>query len=178
MTEHDEMKKKPLGLARPGKLELKKTVETGQVRQNFSHGRSKMVTVEVRKKRTYERGAGGKLHAVSAEDQAKAKALAEAESTLKAGLDAVAEPAAEKAPAKGKVRELTEEEMAARAKALEDARRYAAEHPKDEEEAPARPLGPQVVHHHVEEDEPEPAPEPEAAPAPEAPAAEEAPAPE
>ena len=91
MTEHDEMKKKPLGLARPGKLELKKTVETGQVRQNFSHGRSKMVTVEVRKKRTYERGAGGKLHAVSAEDQAKAKALAEAESTLKAGLDAVAE---------------------------------------------------------------------------------------
>jgi len=46
---------------RPRKLELKKTVETGQVRQSFSHGRSKMVTVEVRKKRTIaaETGRGG-----------------------------------------------------------------------------------------------------------------------
>ena len=41
-------KKKPLSLSRPGKLELKKTVETGQVRQSFSHGRSKVVAVEVR----------------------------------------------------------------------------------------------------------------------------------
>ncbi len=40
----------------PGKLELKKTVETGQVRQSFSHGRSKVVTVEVRKKRTFAAG--------------------------------------------------------------------------------------------------------------------------
>ncbi|MFC3675847.1 translation initiation factor IF-2 [Ferrovibrio xuzhouensis] len=38
--------------ARPKRLELKKTVETGQVRQSFSHGRTKAVTVEVRKKRT------------------------------------------------------------------------------------------------------------------------------
>jgi len=37
---------------RPRRLELKKTVETGQVRQSFSHGRTKAVTVEVRKKRT------------------------------------------------------------------------------------------------------------------------------
>ena len=50
MAETKEQKKgKKLGLSRPGKLELKKTVETGQVRQSFSHGRSKMVTVEVRK---------------------------------------------------------------------------------------------------------------------------------
>ena len=45
----EEQKGKKLGLSRPGKLELKKTVETGQVRQKFSHGRSRMVTVEVRK---------------------------------------------------------------------------------------------------------------------------------
>jgi translation initiation factor IF-2 len=46
---------KPLTLARgaaaPGKLGLRKTVETGQVRQSFSHGRSKAVTVEVKKRR-------------------------------------------------------------------------------------------------------------------------------
>ena len=43
--------KKPLGISKPGRLELNKTIETGQVKQNFSHGRSKMVTVEKKKKR-------------------------------------------------------------------------------------------------------------------------------
>jgi translation initiation factor IF-2 len=38
------------------KLELKKTVEAGQIRQSFSHGRSKAVAVEVRKKRTITPG--------------------------------------------------------------------------------------------------------------------------
>ena len=44
-----------IGLSRPsgsGRLELKKTVETGMVRQSFSHGRSKAVAVEVKKTRT------------------------------------------------------------------------------------------------------------------------------
>ena len=41
--------------ARPQRLQLKKTVESGQVRQSFSHGRSKTVTVEVKKKRTLVR---------------------------------------------------------------------------------------------------------------------------
>lgn len=64
MTEsNDPDRKAPLKLS-PGKLELKKTVETGQVRQSFSHGRSKVVTVEVRKKRTFATGAGGVLHEV------------------------------------------------------------------------------------------------------------------
>ncbi len=64
MTEsNDHDRKAPLKLS-PGKLELKKTVETGQVRQSFSHGRSKVVTVEVRKKRTFATGAGGVLHEV------------------------------------------------------------------------------------------------------------------
>lgn len=35
-----------------GRIELKKTVETGMVRQSFSHGRSKSVAVEVKKTRT------------------------------------------------------------------------------------------------------------------------------
>ena len=63
MTENDNDRKAPLKLS-PGKLELKKTVETGQVRQSVSHGRSKVVTVEVRKKRTFAAGAGGALHEV------------------------------------------------------------------------------------------------------------------
>jgi translation initiation factor IF-2 len=44
-----------IGLSRPtggGRLELKKTVETGMVRQSFSHGRSKAVAVEVKKTRS------------------------------------------------------------------------------------------------------------------------------
>ena len=59
-TSEEKVKKKPLSL-RPGKLSLKKTVETGQVRQSFSHGRSKVVTVEVKRSRTFEAGAGGRM---------------------------------------------------------------------------------------------------------------------
>ncbi len=48
----EQEQKRPLTLTRTGgRLELRKGVETGQVRQSFSHGRSKTVTVEVRKKR-------------------------------------------------------------------------------------------------------------------------------
>jgi translation initiation factor IF-2 len=59
MTDATEQEqKRPLTLARPGsRLELRKGVETGQVRQSFSHGRSKTVTVEVRKKRMIGPGA-------------------------------------------------------------------------------------------------------------------------
>ncbi len=49
-TDTKDEAKKRLGLARPGgRLELRS--ETGQVRQSFSHGRSKTVQVEVKKKR-------------------------------------------------------------------------------------------------------------------------------
>ena len=44
---------------RTGTLELKKTVEKGRVRQSFSHGRSKEVKVEVRRKRTIATGGAG-----------------------------------------------------------------------------------------------------------------------
>jgi translation initiation factor IF-2 len=61
----DTKTKKPLSLGR-GKLELKKTVETGQVRQSFSHGRSKVVQVERKRKRQFEMGADGKVQEVKA----------------------------------------------------------------------------------------------------------------
>ena len=62
MSESNEQEpKKPLSLARPGRLELKKTVDAGHVRQSFPHGRSKTVQVEVKRKRTYAPGAGGRM---------------------------------------------------------------------------------------------------------------------
>ncbi len=54
-----EQKKETLKVTNPGKLSLTKTVESGKVKQNFTHGRSKSVTVEVRKTRTFAQGAGG-----------------------------------------------------------------------------------------------------------------------
>ena len=61
-----------LSLNKPGRLELKKTVETGQVRQSFSHGRTKAVTVEVKRKRTFERGTSGGMQEVPATGMAPA----------------------------------------------------------------------------------------------------------
>ncbi|MCY4395408.1 MAG: translation initiation factor IF-2 [Rhodospirillaceae bacterium] len=65
-TKQDE-EKKPLTLSRPGRLELKKTVESGVVKQSFSHGRSKTVAVEVKKKRTFRRGESGRMAEVKEE---------------------------------------------------------------------------------------------------------------
>jgi translation initiation factor IF-2 len=49
-TNEQDRKKLSLGSGR-GKLSLGKSVETGQVKQSFSHGRSKTVQVEVRRRR-------------------------------------------------------------------------------------------------------------------------------
>src|SRR5213592_4363524 len=56
MTTNEQERKRPLNLPRAGRLELKKTVETGQVRQSFPHGRTKTVTVEVKRKRSFGPG--------------------------------------------------------------------------------------------------------------------------
>lgn len=57
----DTEKKQTLSLANaPKRLELRRrTGEAGQVKQSFSHGRTKTVQVEVRKKRTLSRAAAG-----------------------------------------------------------------------------------------------------------------------
>ncbi|MDW3098354.1 MAG: translation initiation factor IF-2 [Alphaproteobacteria bacterium] len=67
-----------------GKLTLGRTVETGHVRQNFSHGRSKAVLVEKKRRR------------VAPKDKAEAPAAKKAEAAAPA---AEAKPAAAKAPA-------------------------------------------------------------------------------
>jgi translation initiation factor IF-2 len=106
MTESREAdRKKPLGLSRPGRLELKKTVETGQVRQSFPHGRSKAVTVEVKRKRTFTQDAGGLLHEVKTPTPDLAAAHAEAAAEEEAHV----------------ARTLTDEEKAARVRALKSA---------------------------------------------------------
>ena len=55
MTDGTDDTKKPLSLGGSGRLQLNRHVETGQVRQSFSHGRSKTVAVEVKRKRAVER---------------------------------------------------------------------------------------------------------------------------
>ncbi len=105
-NEPEEQKKTPLSLKRPGRLELKKTVKAGQVQQSFSRGRTKAVTVEVRKKRTFSKDAAG--------DMAEVKAVEAA---------AEAEDVAETASGLG----LTEEERSVRARALQSAEATASE---------------------------------------------------
>ena len=118
MAETKEQNKgKKLGLSRPGKLELKKTVKTGQVRQSFSHGRSKMVTVEMRKKRTFAPDAGGHMTEVTGELEQQVK-----EQTLEVFKTPTSETVEQAvAPIGGP--SLTVEEKAARARALEDAKK-------------------------------------------------------
>lgn len=110
---NDQERKAPLKLSQSGKLELKKTVDAGKVRQSFSHGRSKEVTVEHKKKRTFAAGASpsayegrdGAHHGHAEAELAKAKANVEA---------------AQRAV---NARDLTNNEKAARARALEAARK-------------------------------------------------------
>jgi translation initiation factor IF-2 len=52
-------KKDALKLSSPSTLSLTKTLEAGKVKQNFQRGRSKTVTVEVKKTRTFTQKAGG-----------------------------------------------------------------------------------------------------------------------
>ena len=110
---------KKLLKVRPGRLELKKTVDAGQVRQSFSHGRTKSVAVEVRRKRTFTQGATGgmqevKKAAAAAAEEAMAPTVEVEPVAKEADKDASRRPAV--------LRTLTEEEAAARARALQGAR--------------------------------------------------------
>ena len=124
-TSEEKEKKKPLSL-RPGKLSLKKTVETGQVRQSFSHGRSKTVTVEVKRSRTFEAGAGGRMTEVTEARRAAEAALGEL----------IARP--ETAETETRARSLTAGERATRAQALEQSRHDEEERALAEAEAEKR----------------------------------------
>ena len=119
MTDQKETdgKKKKLTLSRPGKLELNKTVDAGQVRQSFSHGRTKSVAVEVRRKRTFKQADDGAMTEVrdmpALQEEAPQEPVAPVEPVAK-----------EAAPP---ARTLTEQERAARMRALEGARQAETE---------------------------------------------------
>jgi translation initiation factor IF-2 len=132
-TETEEPKpKKKLSLSRPGRLELNKTVEAGQVRQSFSHGRSKAVAVEVRRKRTFKQSADGgmtEVKLVPGEPEVAAETVAPVVSD-----EAAAAAEAEEARRAAALRALTEEEKAARARALSGAKHAETEYERIAEE--------------------------------------------
>jgi len=101
-------------------LNLKRTVESGHVRQNFSHGRSKSVLVEKKKKRSI--AAPGKEEASEAE---AATASAEAASEAPVADTVDSDAAGQRSGVV--LRELSDEEKDARARALAEAREREAE---------------------------------------------------
>jgi translation initiation factor IF-2 len=106
------------GIRKP--LSLKRTVESGHVQQKFSHGRSKSVVVEKKKKRTLP---GTEAHEPAPPPPSPEPRVAKQKTAPSAE---PARPADLKQPAV--LRTLSEEERAARAKAL------AAAHVRDAEE--------------------------------------------
>jgi translation initiation factor IF-2 len=105
--------KSRLSLRPAGRLELGRTVQAGSVRQSFSHGRSKVVEVEVRKKRA-------PVANPSAAAGAPTPAPTGAPPTTARG------PAPTGRPAPGAGRALTATELAARQRALVEQQRDAA----------------------------------------------------
>lgn len=119
MSDQNEEKKGVLK-ARPGRLELKKTVDAGQVRQSFSHGRTKSVSVEVRRKRTFTQGAGGSMEEVKRQAAENAVKKASTAEQAKSTDPETSDEQVSRSPTV--LRTLTEQEAAARARALEGAR--------------------------------------------------------
>ncbi len=101
-----------LSLRPTGRMELGRTVDAGSVRQSFSHGRSKVVQVEVRKKRAPgPGGAGAALPSAAAGTPSAATRPA---------------PGPVGRPPAGAGRALTATELAARQRALAEQQREAA----------------------------------------------------
>ena len=124
MADIEEVKpKKKLSLARPGKLELKKTVEGGQVRQSFSHGRSKVVTVEVKKKRTFAAGPGDRMAEITSEAEVDLEGAPVAEVETPVVETITPDEESEERARATQAPSLTDHEKAMRARVLEDARR-------------------------------------------------------
>ena len=112
-----------LSLRPGGRLDLGKTVDAGSVRQSFSHGRSKVVQVEVLKKRPAPGAAGAKPGAAQATPSAKSSG------------GATSPTPAGKPPAG--VRPLTQAEIATRTRVLEEQRKADAARQREERERQA-----------------------------------------
>ena len=142
MADKDSVDKK-LGVGSKT-LSLKPRIETGVVRQSFSHGRSKPVVVEKRKRRTIASPAGGSEEStVEAAPAAEITQAASAPAAPAARARQTPPPAARKTqPAAGAAaRTLSDDERDARLKALSAARaREADDRVKAEEDSKRRAL--------------------------------------
>ncbi|MGI9385608.1 MAG: translation initiation factor IF-2 [Methyloligellaceae bacterium] len=118
MSETTEKGGKTIRSSRTMTLNLKRTVESGHVRQSFSHGRTKSVLVEKKKKRTITPSGPAKVDEPKPEvaDTAPPKETAEASSQADA-----------EARSGVVLRALSDEEKGARARALAEARVREAE---------------------------------------------------
>jgi translation initiation factor IF-2 len=113
------------------KLTLKPRTETGVVRQSFSHGRSKQVVVEVKKRRT---GEPGKAELAPPAPEPKAAAPAPRPAPAAPAPRPSTTPGIDKPKSGVVLRTLTEEERSARAHALADSRVREAEERKTAED--------------------------------------------
>ncbi|MSO64999.1 MAG: translation initiation factor IF-2 [Alphaproteobacteria bacterium] len=122
MSEETE-EKKPLSLAGRSKLEMRRpAAAAGQVKQSFSHGRSKTVQVEIKRKRVGP--PPGKLTFKEPEAPPPKPVAVE---RLVAPATELAERPATRAKPRMLLKALTDDEKAARARALEDSMRASAE---------------------------------------------------
>ena len=128
MTDQNDQADKTLRAGGRKPLSLQRTVESGHVRQNFSHGRSKSVVVE--KKKTRKLGPGGEI---------VVEPVVAAAPVAPKAVPAVAAPRAGQAQSAtetrsgGVQRNLSKEEQAARATALAAARADELTRPADAE---------------------------------------------
>ena len=128
MSETKESSGKTIRGSRTMTLNLKRTVESGHVRQSFSHGRSKAVLVEKKKKRT-----------ITAPGTAGDEAGTPQPETAEAATPSKKAPRKKPAQTGSAARALSDEEKDARARALAEAKVRAVEEArKADEEAKAR----------------------------------------
>ncbi|MDP1028697.1 IF-2-associated domain-containing protein, partial [Sphingomonas sp. KR1UV-12] len=150
MSDTDNDKPK-LGMRAP--LGLRRTVETGKVKQSFSHGRSNTVIVETKKARTFRRPGEAAPAAEAPLPEVAAPAPVQQEAPRPAPRPAPSNETPQERQAR-MLREAEEQRM----HALEDARRREdAERARLAQEERARAAAPPP---------PPPVPEPEPAPAP------------
>ena len=124
------MERKTLGLKRSG-------VEQGTVRQSFSHGRSKAVVVEKKKRRVVLPGEGGKTEAETPQPQPQQPSAASRE-RRQADAAPARQAASGQRPRGNILRTLTEDEAAARQAALREAQVREVEDQKRRAEEEAR----------------------------------------
>jgi translation initiation factor IF-2 len=145
MAENNNPGEKKLSVSGKTTLTLKRSAETGMVRQSFSHGRTKAVVVEKVKRRVIGGAAEPKAEAPAAPAAAPEKKSAAPRSGARATASAAPQAAPSTRPSGVVLRTLSEEERSARANALTDFRVREAEERKVAEEEGRRRASREVV---------------------------------